>query len=132
MNTAEKKQLRVFGYGLAVILAFIGYRVWAKHGWIPAHAFLGLASAVLVLLTSLRLAALKPFYIQWMKVAHGIGIIITGIILAVFFYLVFGIVGIILRLLRKDLLDRRIEPGRHSYWHPRTAVFDKGQCTKQF
>jgi hypothetical protein len=68
-----------------------------------------------------------------MAVAHFIGNIITGIILSVLFYFVFGIAGLILRLLKKDLLDRRLDPGAASYWVKRPKVtFNQEQYTRQY
>jgi len=129
----EKKNLTVFGYGLALILAFVSYRIWHHHGWVSAHALLIVCAVALVIVTAVNYLWLRPVYKKWMVVARFIGAVITGIILSVMFYLVFGITGIILRFLRKDLLDRQIEPPRQSYWIERTSVpFDQSHYTRQF
>ena len=53
--------------------------------------------------------------------------------LALLFYLVFTPVGIILRIARKDFLDRELEPQARSYWIKRKkAEFDKENYKKQF
>jgi len=68
-----------------------------------------------------------------MKAAHLIGIIVTGLILTIFFLVVFGIAGIILRLLKKDLLNRTIDLKRDSYWIEREdKPFDKDNYIKQY
>lgn len=65
--------------------------------------------------------------------AHFIGSVITGIILSLLFYLVFGVAGIVLRLLRKDLLDQRIDRDNHSYWKSKEqTAFDKNDYARQF
>jgi hypothetical protein len=129
----EKKQLVVFGYGLAVILGLVSAHLWRQHGWYSAHLILLPSMIALVLVTSLNYRMLQPLYRQWMKVAHGIGAIITGILLSVLFYLVFGIAGIILRLLRKDLLNERIDRAADSYWITKNQThFDKSHYTRQF
>ena len=62
-----------------------------------------------------------------------IGAVITTAILSLVFFLVFGLVGIILRLLRKDILSQRIEPDKESYWIRRERVeFKKERYTQQF
>jgi hypothetical protein len=49
------------------------------------------------------------------------------------FYLIFGIAGIVLRLLGKDLLDQKIDPKAVSYWIDKDQVdFDKNNYTRQF
>jgi len=51
-----------------------------------------------------------------MKVAHFVGNVISSLVLALMFYLVFAPVGIVLRLIGKDLLNRTIEKEKDSYW----------------
>ena len=129
----QTKQLKVFGYGLAVIMAFFAWRFWAQEknlSWVP---ILGAASLLFACVTTFRLEALIPFYTRWMKVAQFIGSIVTVLILSIIFYFVFGIVGIMLRLLRKDLLDQTMDRRTVSYWHKRPQTeFQKDRYRKQF
>jgi len=129
----EKKQLVIFGYGLAVILSLISVHLWRHHGWHSAHVILFPCVITLILLTAGRYSILRPFYRQWMRGAHFIGSIITGVVLSLLFYLVFGVAGVILRLIRKDLLDQRIDRAIDSYWiNKDQAAFDKNDYTRQF
>ena len=129
----EKKNLIVFGYGLAIIFAFVSFKVWREHGWHLAHIVLFVCVFVLIIMTKFRHDLLRPIYKRWMQVAHLIGNIITGFILSILFFIVFGAVGIILRLLRKDLLDRRMNGDANSYWIKKSQViFDKNHYLRQF
>lgn len=131
--TPSKKQLLVFGYGLAAILAFIGVRFWMKHGQPVLPLILLTAAAVTLGLTLLNLEALKVFYRHWMRVVGVIGLIVTTVIFAIIFYFIFGTVGIILRLMRKDLLNRKWEPQKDSYWVERKIlVKDQSSYLQQF
>lgn len=133
MMNNEKKNLVVFGYGLAVILGFISFKIWHDYGWAVAHIVLFVCISALVIVTALRYKLLKPLYVQWMKVAHFIGNIITSLILSVLFYFVFGIIGIILRLLKKDLLGQRMDYAADSYWIKKEQIdFDQSHYTRQF
>jgi len=128
----EKKNILVFGYGLAIICAFFSFRSWSHQNQLGL-ILCGLASVCFALVTAVKWECLKSFYTQWMKVAHFIGNIISTIVLCVIFYLVFGLVGIVLRLLRKDFLECKIEKDRESYWIKREeAAFDKMRYTKAF
>ncbi len=133
MDKKEQKNLRVFGYGLSIIIAFIVIRLGFKHGFTNGK-YIALGVAVfLSLVTSVRLPAIKPLYRVWMKGARFIGEIVNFVLLTVIFYLFFGIAGIILRLMRKDLLDERIDKNAQSYW--KTIRFDANErerYTKQF
>ena len=133
MDAREKKHLQVFGYGLAIIIAFFAIRWGLKHGFTSGKLIaLGIAS-VLVLVTWLRLSALKPLYRVWMKGARFIGEIVNFILLSVIFYVLFGITGLILRIIGKDLLDEKIDKSAKSYWKSvRSGIFERERYTKQF
>jgi hypothetical protein len=124
----EKKKLLVFGYGFAAIFTFIGVRLWVKHGGGVVPGTFGLAAFLMLGMTLLKRDWLKIVYVRWMRVTKVIGIVLTTIILTLVFYLVFGLAGIVLRLLKKDLLDQKIEPQRTSYWQER-KVFEKEQSS---
>ena len=129
----EKKNLLVFGYGLSVILTAIGLLNARRHGvsWFNETLFV-MAAAVLGI-TIFNQALLKTIYVKWMKVAHAIGQIVTTLILVIFFYGILTPVGLILRLMGKDFMDRKLQPEAKTYWHLREKKpFDKARATKQF
>lgn len=112
----EQKNLLVFGYGWAVILMVVALRLWMKYG-ISAFKIVLLTLALLFLLASVwRVQLLKPVYKIWMAVGHKVSFAISTVILGILFYTLFSITGLILRLLRKDLLNRSIQPEVNSYW----------------
>jgi hypothetical protein len=76
---------------------------------------------------------LKPIYILWMRLAFILGWFNTRLLLLIMFYLIFAPIGLIMRLLRIDLLDRRIDKNRHSYWREKEEKsFDPLNYKKQF
>jgi uncharacterized protein involved in cysteine biosynthesis len=77
--------------------------------------------------------ALKPVYILWMKLAFVLGWINTRILLILIFYLVFTPVGLLMRVLGKDHLERKIEKNKASYWKKREKkVFIPADYKRQF
>ena len=129
----KTKNLLVFGYGLAVILSFIAFKSWRSHGVGMLHVVLLIAIPFLVFVTKFRHDLLLFIYDRWMQVANFIGGVITGLILSILFYSVFGVIGIVLRLMKKDLLDREIDPRAKSYWIKREIIkFRKDHYTRQF
>lgn len=129
----ERKKLLVFGYGLAVICAFVGIRLWVKHGPGPVQ-IIWLAAGLLFFVFSLfKVEWIKPFYRWWMQAAGVIGHCVTVGILCIIYYSLFSSVGLILRLLRKDLLDERLQPNRSSYWKKREeGEFNRERLKRQF
>ncbi len=133
MDKKEQKNLRVFGYGVSIIIAFIVIRLGFKHGFTNGKMIVLSVAVLLAGVTALRLAAIKPLYRVWMKAARFIGEIVNFVLLSIIFYLFFGIVGIVLRFMRKDLLDEKIDKSVQSYWKTiRSDALDHERYTKQF
>jgi len=57
----------------------------------------------------------KKFWVFWKNIARRIAIIQTAIILTLFYFLMIGAFAAIIKLLRKDLLDKRWKKNR-SFW----------------
>jgi hypothetical protein len=110
----NRKTLRQFGITMGVAFSVITLIILFKHRY--SIMPIVVIAAFFFALAFIAPLALKPIYIVWMRFAYVLGWFNTRLILAVMFYLVFTPAGIILRLLRKDLLERRIEKGRQSYW----------------
>ncbi len=133
MDQKEQKNLRVFGYGLSIIIAFVVIRLGIKHGFTNGKYFALLLAILLAGITALKLQSIKPLYRVWMKGARFIGEIVNFVLLPIIFYLFFGLAGIILRLMRKDLLDQKIDKSAQSYWKTITLdSLDRDQYTKQY
>ncbi|HBG61354.1 MAG: hypothetical protein A2306_11840 [Omnitrophica WOR_2 bacterium RIFOXYB2_FULL_38_16] len=103
------------------------------HGAGFVSTFLLTLSAIILILTIHKPDSLEPLLAVWMKGAHFIGSVITNAILIIFFYCVLSPVGLIFRLIKKDLLDRRIDHKADSYWNIEKEIkFNKEHCLRQF
>ena len=111
-----KKELRKFGLVMTVPLALIAGYLWWKGG--GAYPYVLGAAAFFLLNGLLVPQLLRPIEKVWMKFAEIMGAIMTRIILTLAFYLVITPFGLLLRLMRKDLLDLRFNQQRESYWIP--------------
>jgi hypothetical protein len=116
ISTPTRKQLKVFGYGLAGILAFFSGKLWYDGGWHWLHGILLSLATVLIIVTAVAHQRLHVVYTRWMKVAEVIGQAVSYLTLTVLYYLVFTPVGIFLRLVRRDLLDRKWDAQAKTYW----------------
>ncbi len=103
----------VIGLLLAAYLAYKGSELWP---WILAAAFFfsgaGLAFT----------GVLRPIYWAWMKFAFALGWINARILLTIFFYCVLTPIGLIIRAVGRDLLERKIDQESESYWIRREQV----------
>ena len=128
----EKYEIKKFGMGLTVLLCLIGG--WQLYkGNIDVYVwFFGFAGLVLILSFFVPII-LKPLYIVTHTVGNAIGWVNTRILLGIIFYIIFAPIGIMLRLIRKDLLDKRLDKDAKSYWNKKdNGVFAKEQYERQF
>ena len=103
-------------FGLLVGGVFIGLGLlflWRDKTW---YWILLAVGTPLVLLGAIFPRSLKYVYIVWMGLAFCLGLVVSTILLTLFFYLVFTPMGLLARLAGKDFLSRKLEPARDSYW----------------
>jgi hypothetical protein len=122
---AEAREIRKFGFLFAALgVLAAAYMVWKEIPglWIP------LTLAAVFALTGLgQPRMLRPFYVAWMRLASILGWINTRLLLTVFFVLVLTPIGLVLRLMGKDLLTKRIDRSRRSYWVKRPHAVKEHQ-----
>ncbi|MDA8101147.1 MAG: SxtJ family membrane protein [Nitrospiraceae bacterium] len=113
------KDLRKFGLLVGgIVLGYGGLLLLRGKAGSAAAFSIGGALAGLGLIAP---GLLSPLYRLWMGLALVLGWFSTRLILGVLFYLVFAPIGIVSRMLKKDLLDERIRPEAASYWHLRES-----------
>jgi hypothetical protein len=123
-------QLRSFGYIMALVFGALGvlYYVKANEVWIP----FALVSGVLCLSALFARRLLEPFYRGWMAFGAVLAWINTRIVLGVVFYVIITPIALVIRVMRKDLLDERIDRNKESYWKRRTEAPSPESMERQF
>ena len=81
----------------------------------------GLVGVALLLTGLLWAAGSSKFHSLWMRLAHALGYVNSRIILSVIYFLVITPYGLVLRVLRRDTMNRR-GPSRKSYWIPKSKT----------
>lgn len=108
------RELRKYGLVMASALAVLsaisllrGSGVWKYTG----------SGGLLFIVTALLVPGiLAPVEKVWMKFAEMLGFVMTRLLLTLVFILAVIPTGLIMRLLGKDPLRRKFEPGSSSYW----------------
>ena len=127
----EKNRLRKFGITMGIAFLVIAVLILLKHRHSPRLFFA--LSAVFFAAGFIFPLALKPVYSIWMRIGFILGWINTRLILAVIFYLVFAPVGLFMRIFRIDLLDRKLEKNKMSYWRKKDDIVSgKASYERQF
>lgn len=128
----SKKELKVFGAMLLAFFALVGGLVWWKFESRQAAQTIWTVGAVLTLvyfsLEPLRLYV----YRGWMYAAYPIGWTVSHVLLGLIFYGVITPIGLIMRLLGRDPMQRGFEPNAATYWEPREQVADVKRYFRQF
>lgn len=128
----NKKQLNVFVAGIALILLLFSWKTYKITNY--NFSLILTAATILFLITYLlNRNIMVKFYIVWMRAASIIGIIVTGIIMMLVFYLIFTPIGLFLRLIGKDILKLKRQPKLQTYWIERPPKeFNKSDYERQF
>lgn len=129
--SATREQVRKFGIMFGVIAvalaAYSFYKVGHAWPWLLAVGGFFFATGLFLY------PVLRPLYIGWMSFAYALAWVNTRILLGLFFYLILTPIGLVLRLLGKDLLDERIDGAAKSYWVKRERVaFDRSRYERLF
>jgi hypothetical protein len=126
----DPREWRKFGLSSALVLALLtGLLCW--RGWVSRPAAVAALTGLLAvaLLAMARPRWLRGPYRAGMKVSHALGRVVAPLVLGVIFLLVLTPLGLVLRLLGKDLLRLRRNPGATTYWQPVSGTRD---LTKMF
>lgn len=107
-------RLRSFGFLVGGIFAAIGVFPAVVRG-AELRTWALIVAACLVLPAAVFPAALSPVYKVWMKVGHLLGLLNNRIILGFVFYVLMTPLGGILKLLKKDPLDKKFDSTRSTY-----------------
>ncbi|MEL6183700.1 MAG: SxtJ family membrane protein [Myxococcota bacterium] len=125
----DRSTLRSFGLIAWVAFALLSLLIWWREGFLffsfsPAQTVavtrgllgLSVASGVLGLIYP---PAVRPLYVGLSLVTFPIGFVVSHVVLAVLFFGILTPVGLALRVLGKDPMQRRFEPQASTYWQAR-------------
>ena len=114
----SRRALRHFGLVVggvfAALAAVAAWRAGGAPG--PVGVGFGAVGAALIVGGLAAPRALGPVYRVWMTAAIAMGFVTTRVLLTLVFALVFVPVGLLFRLLRRDVLAQRPDPAAPSYW----------------
>lgn len=125
-----KREVRITWIGFTVIFAVIAsILLYKERGsfiyWYAASGFFAIFAAAAPM-------ALLPLYRIWVKFATALAWFNTRLLLALVFYLVITPIGLIMRLLGKDPLERKIDRSAPTYWKKKEILDDPSRHEKQY
>ena len=125
------RELRRFGLTVALPLAGLAaLGAWRGHRLLPI-----VLGGLAIILTGLAVVApslLGPVHRVWMQVAHALGWFNTRVLLGLVYFFVMTPIGIVMRLMGRDPLDRGVKD-QPSYWVERPRHGDtRGSMEHRF
>lgn len=121
MSASKKEktteQLREFGCVMALAcLVFAGLGIYKRAAMTLLILCFLVGALVFLSLAFFRPEVLRPFEKKWMFFSEKLGTVMTFFVMLITFYAVLTPIGLLMRLLRKDLLKMRLDPAGESYW----------------
>jgi hypothetical protein len=117
----EPKELRNFG--LIALIASVGLSLllYIIKGILFPWILIIIGIGFIIFLCSLISAKItRAIYIGLMLATMPVGLLISFILLAIFYYLILTPTGLIFRLTGRDLLKRKFDSKANSYWFKRS------------
>jgi hypothetical protein len=114
----SKAELRKFAWIMAGGFAFLGTIAYLRGRNVTAIVLLSL-SALFCLCGVFAPLRLRLVYKYWMQFAFILGWINTRILLGLFFFVVVTPVSILMKLFRRDVLMRKLDRSKKTYWNDR-------------
>src|SRR3954453_13921185 len=121
-----QRQLRQFGAVGFLVFVLLGLRLYFKQSFLGLHfsvqaghagGFVLWALAVACGLLALAAPALlRPLFVALTIITYPIGVAVSYAALVVVYYGIFTPVGLVMRLIGRDPLQRRLRPDLSSYW----------------
>ena len=107
------RQLRQFSAICFFAAPFVGW-MWGASGTVVS--LLGLVGLVLAILGMMRPRSVKPVFLALVIAATPFGIVMGEVAMLLIFFCVFLPIGLIFRMLRRDVLELKIQRQAVTYW----------------
>ena len=117
-------------FGLLFFVVFLIISLWPLTHEGSIRIWSVIVSAVFLILGLINSRLLTPLNVLWFKLGMILGAIISPIVMGIVFFLVVTPTGLILRIMGKDLLNKKYDKEKETYWIKRNASI--GTMKRQF
>ena len=117
-------------FGLLFFVVFLIVSLWPLTHEGSIRIWSVIISAVFLILGLINSRLLTPLNVFWFKFGMILGAIISPIVMGIVFFLVVTPTGFILRIMGKDLLNKKYDKEKETYWIKRNAP--TGTMKRQF
>ena len=130
LNKSKIKISSNRNFGLVFFFVFLIVSLWPLLNENSPRIWSIVIAVIFLILGLLNSKLLTPLNMLWFKFGLFLGSIISPIIIGIIFFLVIAPTGLVMKLMGKDLLDKKYDNKKKSYWINRTKT--KNTMKQQF
>ena len=123
LNKSKVKISSNRSFGLVFFIVFLIISLWPLIQDGQIRIWSAIAALIFLTLGILNSKLLTPFNQIWFKFGIILGAIIAPIVMAIIFFLVVTPIGFIMKIMGKDLLNKKYGKKKKSYWIKRNISF---------
>ena len=116
LSKSEIKMSSNRNFGLVFFVVFLIFSFWPLTYDGSIRIWFAIISLIFLILGLMNSKLLTPLNKLWFKFGIILGAIIAPISMGVVFFLVITPIGIIMRIMGKDLLKKRYDKKKATYW----------------
>jgi len=128
----SRRELGWFGPLFAIFVAIIGFILWRSGVGRDMLTLLAMGAGILIAVYYLVPPLQRPLYRGWMLSVMPIGWIVSHLLLSLIYYLLLTPIGIIMRVVGYDPLQRTLDRQKETYWVRRQQTDDPNRYFKQY
>ena len=117
-------------FGLVFFIVFLIISLWPLIHGEPIRIWLVTISLIFLVLGMMKSKLLTPLNKLWFKFGMILGAIVAPVIMGAVFFLVVTPIGIVMRTIGKDLINKKHDKKKETYWITRKTSI--GSMKRQF
>lgn len=125
----KKKKNTNRSFGILFFIVFSIISIWPILSGGELRLWSFIVAIIFLIMGITKSRFLTPFNIAWIKFGELLGVIISPLIMGLVYFLVVLPIGILMRVLGKDLLSLKFNKNIETYWNKKEA---KTNFNKQF
>jgi len=123
MSKSKIKMSSNRSFGLVFFVFFLIIGFWPKIFGEDLRIWLIIISIIFLVLGLINSRFLTPLNIIWFKFGLLLGSIIAPVVMGLVFFLVVTPIGLFMKFISKDLLNRKFSNKKTTYWIKRVEKF---------
>ena len=117
-------------FGLVFFIIFVIVSLWPLTYEGPIRIWTVIISLVFLILGLMNSKLLTPLNKLWFKFGMILGAIVVPVVMGVVFFLVVTPIGLVMKIMGRDLLNKKYDKKKRTYWIKRDTSI--GTMKRQF